>query len=336
MKRGISCGLSALVLTLTGCGITGADAKAGPPAGGWPQPAGSHVTADMCGLLTGADYKKLGHDRRAKITGTVDDRQNSLDCRYQAGDDMTLSLQPTADFAKYAFDAALTDHKGRLAESHRRSDLVSGVVGAADESWFDYGTPGTAKAGPVTHELRLRRGALILAITLSGFRGKKEKDPRNVLISLAGLVLGRLPHVGAKDTGTPHKIQYEVIGTGTAKSISWQDYTGVQTGGQATNTRLPWLHAIPVASTDGVQPTTPTLRAEANSPKAKIACVILADGVPVAAKRSTGSVNCEGTLPDSGGSRAQPASLRAHPDDARWGEASSSGSPRPDRAQRLG
>jgi len=36
MKRGISCGLSALVLTLTGCGMTGADATAGPPAGGWP------------------------------------------------------------------------------------------------------------------------------------------------------------------------------------------------------------------------------------------------------------------------------------------------------------
>ena len=335
MKRGISCALSALALALAGCGVTGADATAGPPPGGWPQPAGSEVTAAMCGLLTDADYEELGHDRRAKVSGAVDDQENSLDCRYRSGDDMTLSLQPTADFAKYVFAAGLTDHKDRLAGAHRPTGLVNAVVGAADESWFDDRTPGTAGAGPVAHELRLRRGSLILGITLSGVRGTKEKDPRSVLISLAGLVLRRLPHVGVTDTGTTHKIQYEVIGTGTAASIGWEDYTGIQGGGTVTNARLPWLRTIPVGSADGLQPATPTLRAQASSPTAKIACYVLADGVPVAAQRSTGSVDCRGTLPDSGGSRAQPASLRTRPDDARWGEAPSSGSPGPGQAQRY-
>jgi hypothetical protein len=330
MKRGIAGGLSALALA--GCGVTGAGATAGPPSGGWPQPSGSQVTADMCGLLTDADYDKAGHDRRAKISGTVDGQANSLGCRYRSGDAMTLSLQPTADFAEYEFAAGLTDHRRRLAGSHRRSGLVSGVVGAADESWFDDSAPGTA--GPVAHELRLRRGSLILGITLGGVRGKGEKDPRGVLVGLAGLVLQRLPHVGAKDTGTAHKIQYEVIGTGTAASISWEDYTGIQGGGRLANTRLPWLHAIPVGAADGVQPATPTLHVEASSPTAKIACVILSDGVPVAARRSTGVVDCRGEVPDSGGSRAQPASLRTRPYDARRGEMSSSGSPGPSQARR--
>jgi hypothetical protein len=40
--------------------------------------------------------------------------------------------------------------------------------------------PATADARPVAHEIRVRRGALILGITLSGVRGKKEQDPRSV------------------------------------------------------------------------------------------------------------------------------------------------------------
>ena len=313
--RGVSGGLVALALMTTGCGLArGEDAAAGPPPGGWPQPSGSHVTESMCGLLTDADYASLGHHRRKNVTGSVNDRQNSLDCQYESTDDLTLSLEPTADFAKYAFAAGLKDHRGQLADGHRRSVLVRDVVGAADESWFDYWTLGTAEARPVAHELRLRRGALIIGITLSGVRGKREKDPRSVLVALANLVLRRLPHVGAADTGTAHKIEYEVIGAGRAKSVDWEDYTDIQSDGKVDGPRLPWVHVVPMASAEGVQPDSPHLRAEAASPKTRIACLIVVDGVPVAAQRSRGFVDCRGTLPDTDdGAKGQPAFSRSRP-----------------------
>jgi hypothetical protein len=325
MRRGTSSCLialgCALVVALTGCRLTGGVANAGPPPGGWPQPAGSRVTKEMCGLLTKADYAQLGHDRQPNVTDAVNDHENTVDCQYKSTDDMTLTLEPTADFAHYVFAAGLKDHKHQLTEGHRQPALASGVVGAADESWFDYWTLGTAEARPVAHELRLRRGGLILGITLSGVRGKKEKDPRSVLIALADLVLRRLPHVGAKDTGTAHKIQYGAIGPGKAKSIQWEDYTGIQGAGEVGNTRLPWLHTVPMASEDGVQPSSPSLRVEASSPSAKVGCVIVIDNVPVAAKKPTkGFADCQGEFPDTSAgsppSAGQPASFRQGPSPA--------------------
>jgi hypothetical protein len=301
----------ALLVALTGCRVTAGGDDSGPPAGGWPQPAGNRVTDDMCGLLTNADYTKLGHVRRPKINSSVTSRANSLYCQYQSTDEMTLSLQPSAEFAKYVFAADLNYHKAQLTENHRQSALVNGVVGAADESWVDYWGPGTADARPVAHEIRIRRGALILGITLSGVRGKSEKDPRSVLVDLAGLVLRRLPHVGAKDTGTQHKIEYDVIGVGKAKSIDWTDYTGVQNAGTVTNVRMPWLHMVPMASVDGVEPDSLSLRVEASSPKTKVGCLIVVDGVPVAGvKPKPRFVDCQADFPDTSGGGAQPASFR--------------------------
>jgi hypothetical protein len=312
MKSGAPACLIVLVLlvVLAGCRPAAGD-DGGPPPSGWPQPAGDRVTQSMCGLLTNADYAKLGHARRPKITGSVTDRSNSLYCQYQGSDEMALSLQPSADFAKYEFAAELTEHKGQLAEGHRRSGLVNGVVGAADESWFDYWGPGTAEARAVAHEIRVRRGALILGITLNGVRGKHEKDPRSVLVDLADLVLRRLPHVGAKDTGTQHKIEYEAIGTGKATSIDWDDYTSVQNGGTLSNVRLPWLHMVPMASAGGARPASLYLRVEASSPRAKVGCLIVVDGVPVAGiKPQPRFVDCQADFPDtSGGGGAQPASF---------------------------
>lgn len=316
MRCGVSARLvaagCALLVALTGCRLTAAaDDDGGPPPGGWPQPAGGQITENMCGLLTDADYTRLGHVRRPKINSSVKTRANSLYCQYEGTDEMTLSLQPSADFAKYVFAAELKYHKDQLTENHRGSALVDGVVGAADESWVDYWGPGTAEARPVAHEIRLRRGALILGITLSGARGKREKDPRSVLVGLAGLVLRRLPHVGAKDTGTQHKIEYEAIGTGTAKSIDWADYTGVQNAGALANVRLPWLHMVPLATASGVQPDKLVLRVEARSPRAKVGCLIVLDGVPVAGERPRSHrAACEADFPvtDEGGD-AQPASF---------------------------
>lgn len=323
MSRGSFLGLvaagCALAAASAGCGLVGRRAEAGPPPGGWPQPTGGRVTKAMCGLLTDADYASLGHDRQPKVSGTVNDQANTIDCRYRSADGMTVTLEPTADYAEYVFAADLKGHERQLASGHRRSALAHCVVGPADESWFGNGTAGTTPSGPMAHELRLRRGSLLIGITLSGDRGKKEKDPRSVLIALADLVLRRLPHVGAKDTGTAHKIQYAVVGTGRAKSIEWQDYTDVQDGGEATGVRLPWLHTIPMGTAEGIPYNPPSMHVVASSPYAKIGCLIVIDDVPVSVKRlREGWADCEGDFPDSGtggGSppSAQPALFRSHP-----------------------
>lgn len=320
MRRGISWRLvalgCALMVVLSGCELmAGGDKEPSPPLGGWPQPAGERVTEKMCGLLTKADYSRVGHDGKVKSSGTVNTTTNTVNCRYESADAMTLSLRPTAAFAKYVFAAGLADHKRQLTNRRQRSALVSDVVGAADESWFDNRTPATAGNGPVAHELRLRRGGLLLGITLSGTRGEKGKDPRSALVDLAGVVLRRLPHVGAKDTGTPHKIQYEVFGPygpGGAKLITWTDYTGVESSGQVTRVRLPWLHTVPMASFDGADPDIPMLHATAISPRAKIGCLIVVDGEPVAGRKPrAGYADCEGPFPDDGGTAKQPSAQPA-------------------------
>jgi hypothetical protein len=100
-----------------------------------------------------------------------------------------------------------------------------------------------------------------------------------VLVALAGLVLHRLPKTGLKDTGTQHKIQYEAIGTGRAKSIQWGDYTDIQGAGELSSTRIPWLKTVPMATfatsedptsedptSEDPTPDPPFLRVEAGSP----------------------------------------------------------------------
>jgi hypothetical protein len=262
----------------------------------------------MCGLLTKADYAALGHVRRPSMSSMVHDSTNTLDCTYQSIDAMTLSLKPTAEAARYYFAADLEDHRRQLASGHRPSVLAKNVVALADESWFDNWAVGTAEQN--AHEIRVRRGALVLGITLSGVRGKKEGDPRSVLTALAELVLRRLPHAGTKDTGTNHKVEYEVVGLGRATSIWWEDFTGISSGGSVENTRIPWVRKVSMATAPGTRHNPPRLRVETASAKTKVGCLILVDGVPVAAQRPTagGLVECEGDLPeDDSGASAQPA-----------------------------
>ncbi|GLY83075.1 hypothetical protein [Actinoallomurus iriomotensis] len=310
MRRGLPAVLT-LVFVLAGCRLTGGADEAGPPAGGWPQPAGNRVTTQMCGLLTKADYSKLGHVLRPSMSSTVNDGTNTLDCSYQSVDAMSLTLRPTAEAARSYFAADLADHKQQLASGHRASVLAKDVVALADDSWFDNWTAGTAEQG--AHEIRVRRGALVLSITLNGKRGKKEGDPRSVLTNLADLVLRRLPHAGTKDTGTNHKVQYEVIGLGRATSIWWQDFTGVQSAGSVENTRMPWIRTVSMATSPGTTPDEAVVHVQTTSTTTKIGCLILVDGEPVAAERpqTGGDVECRGQIPeDDSGSGAQPAAYR--------------------------
>jgi hypothetical protein len=283
-------------LALIGCDPVAGSVHATPPPGGWPQPSGKWLTERMCGLLTKADYASPGHVRQPD-DNTINALDNSVDCHYPAGEEMRLSLKPTAEFAKYVFATGLQIHQDRLAAAHRRPELARDVAGATDESWFDVytATLGSTAADP---EIQVRRGALILDITLGGAR---EKDPRGILTKLAGLVLGRLPHVGAKDTGITHKITYEATGAGRATSVEWHDYGGVQDDRIVQNVRLPWVHTVEVATGGRLEPNLPNIWVKASSPDKKVGCLIVVDGVPQGSlPPAKDRTVCQGGFPDPG------------------------------------
>jgi hypothetical protein len=270
-----------VALALTGCAPAAGSARSTPPPGGWPQPTGKWLTEHMCGLLTKADYTSHAHPPQPD--DTINALDNSVDCHYRAGEEMTLSLKPTAEFAKYVFGTGLQIHRDRLAAAHRRSEIARDVVGVADESWFDVFTTtlGSTAANP---EIQVRRGALILDLTLSGASGK---DPRAVLTKLADLVLRRLPRVGAKDTGTTHTISYEASGAGRAGSVEWHDYGGVQDDRIVKNVGLPWVHTVQVATGGRLEPHLPNMWVKASSPGKKVSCQIVVDGVRAASPPPT-------------------------------------------------
>jgi hypothetical protein len=309
-----------VALALAGCDPVGGSAGGEPPPGGWPQPAAGQLTSDMCGLLTKADYNQLGHVRQPSMWGTVASENNSLDCQYRSNDELTLTLTPTAEYARYVFATGLEEHKGDLTRAHLTSDLAADVVGPADESWYDRSL-GSTDPTPEPHEIRLRRGALIVSIVLGGVRGRTEKDPREVLTELSNLVLRRLPHVGAKDVGTNHKIEYEVVGSGRAATLEWEDYTGFKHGGSLSKPRLPWVRTVQMAVRPGAMASNASLSVRASSPNAKVGCQIIVDGTPVAADgMRQGNAFCESPLPDrpdssdgggDDGSPAQPASFHS-------------------------
>ncbi|MDN3353406.1 hypothetical protein [Actinomadura sp. DC4] len=290
----------ALLLALAGCGtkVTGGGGggaeAAGPPAGGWPQPVNGKLTTAMCGLLTDADYKKFGHDRLPSVSQKmVDGEPNAVDCLYTVQDDLYLSLQPTAEAAKLGFAARLKDHKDRLAEDQRPTVLATNVVQGADESWFDYWTLGTADSKFKEYELQLRRGALLVNITLSGLKGKTEQDPRTVLSGLAGLVLQRIPTVGKTDTGRTLKAKFTVIGPGRARQIIYND-PSTQKSVTVKNVKLPWHVEKPLITLG--QPTVMlTLNALDSSPMAAVGCNISVDGQTVVQESpQMGLANCMG------------------------------------------
>jgi hypothetical protein len=299
MRRAILAFL--IAFALIGCAPAAGSARSTPPPGGWPQPTGNWLTERMCGLLTKADYSSPGHPRQPN--NTINALNNSVDCQYPAGDEMTLTLKPTAEFAKYVFATGLQIHRDRLAAGRRRSELARDVVGTADESWFDVFTTtlGSTAANP---EIQVRRGALILDITLSGAR---RKDPRGVLTKLAGLVLRRLPHVGAKDTGTTHTISYEASGAGRAGSVEWHDYGGVQDDRIVQNVGLPWARTVQVATGGRLKLYLPTVWVKASSPDKKVSCLIVVDGVPAASQPPTKDRTvCQAGIP-APGKHAKPA-----------------------------
>jgi|tagenome__1003787_1003787.scaffolds.fasta_scaffold20849789_1 hypothetical protein len=301
MRRGaaaLSLGC-ALLLALAGCGTktSGGGDKAqagGPPAGGWPQPENGRLTTKMCGLLTDADYKKYGHERLPVVSEKkVEDLPNAIDCLYMTSDELSLDLQPTAEAAKLKFAATLDDHKKRLAEDQRATILAQNVVPGAAESWFDYWTLGTAGSKFTEYEIQVRRGALIVGITLSGLKGKTEQDPRVLLSGLAGLVLQRVPAVGKTDTGRMQQARFTVIGPGgRAKQIVYNDPTSNKTI-TLKNVKLPWHVEKPLLALNAPFVLL-NLTAVSGKPMIGVGCSISVDGEMVVqeAPQITGFANC--------------------------------------------
>jgi hypothetical protein len=302
------------VIGLAGCGNDGgawppakerasagaaAPARATPPPGGWPQPEGGRLTEKMCGLLTDADYARFGHRRLPSVSEKLSESgSNRVNCLYMTGDELWLDLQPTAESARLVFAADFRTHKRRMAQDERQSVLATSVVPGIDASWYDYATLGSD--GPnQEHELRLRRGSLLVGITLSGIKGKNEQDPRTVLTGLAALVLQRVPDVGKTDTGRTHKVTYEVLGTGRATSITYGDPT-VGKAITRKNVRLPWRLVLPIGATG--RPGTPlVLNAASAAPLASLGCRISVDGRTVASEpRQGGLVFCQGNYTPTG------------------------------------
>ena len=305
-----------VALALAGCDPVAGSTGGEPPPGGWPQPAAGRLTGGMCGLLTKADYAGLGHVRQPSMWDTVAGGGNSLDCQYRSNDELKLTLLPTAEYAAYVFATGLQQHKDGLAQVHRASGLADDVVGPADESWYDRSL-GSTDPTPEPHEIQVRRGALIVGIVLGGVKGKTEKDPRDVLTELSNLVLRRLPHVGTQDVGTNHTIEYEVVGSGRAATLTWEDYTDFENNGSPSRPRLPWVRTIRVAALPGAATDPMSLSVRASSPDKKVGCQITVDGTPVAADgMRKGHAYCESPFPDQpdssddggDGRPAQPAS----------------------------
>ncbi|GAA2157327.1 hypothetical protein [Actinomadura napierensis] len=304
MKRGcairtVATG-GALALALSGCGGGGDGKASGPggaaakpaarataPAGGWPQPENGRLTAKMCGLLTDDDYARFGHERMPLENGApAQDGSNTIGCMYILGDQLTLSLQRTAQGAKIAFRQGVAEHQDR--RKGKQSVLASNVVQGADESWFDYSTLG----GDVSeYEVEARRGALTVGIILSEVPQHPDKDPKGILAGLAGLVLQRLPNVGKADTGTVHQVKYVLWGSGpVSKQVVYNDPVSNKTVTLA-GVKLPWHKEFPMPDT-GDQPTAALSVTGASAlPTGVIGCEILVDGKSVEKKAPDGFMN---------------------------------------------
>ena len=98
--------------------------------------------------------------------------------------------------------------------------------------------------------------------------------------SLCGLAMKSVAPPAPVTGEVPACPRCAVVGTGRARSIQWRDYTDLQNGGEASNTRIPWLQTVPMATSDdaGVTPDRPFVRVEAGSPNAKVGCLIVVAG----------------------------------------------------------
>jgi len=179
----------ATAAALTGCMSSGGDTGDGPakpPAGGWPQPEDGKLTAKMCGLLTAADFKPVGHNLiRALEAQPGKDSSNYVSCAGILGEWLTLDLQPTAESAKIRYDRSLDTRKDVVIVEKQQTVLAQDLLQGADQSWFDYGQApaGTKPGNPVYLKVDASSPATANPLALScsiSVRGKVVKQVQQV------------------------------------------------------------------------------------------------------------------------------------------------------------
>jgi hypothetical protein len=285
---------STVVFALAACAHAGGpDGAAGPPAGGWPQLQNGQLTDKMCKLLTPADYKRFGHNQLLALEAQAAGAKpagNYVSCSAPPADSLTMTLQPTAEAAKIWYAGGLMFRRHEVEEKNRDSVLAENVVPGVDESWFDYWLDSGGDDKLKDYELRLRRGALVASLQLTGVDVSKEKDPKATLVALAKLVLERMPDVGRSDTGTTPMVHFDVKGRGKAALVQYS----VPDGGtkKLENTDLPWSVDAPMAD-HGEQPITLSVTVQTDG-QLPVSCAITVAGKVVHQSQGPGFAICNG------------------------------------------
>ncbi|MGN9913839.1 hypothetical protein ACTMTJ_40525 [Phytohabitans sp. LJ34] len=295
---------AAVVVLLAAASCAGGDEETGggsvePPAGGWPQPENGQLTAKMCGLLTRADYEQFDHRQLLDLEPLTSQKEstNSVSCSAPPADMLGLTLQPTAESAKVWYQSSLAGRKSQVISHKRDTVLVENLVTGADESWLDFWVDSGNDDKLKDYELKVRRGALVVTLVLSGIDETKEKDPKGTLVALADRVLQRVGDLGKTDTGVTPMLRLEVNGKGKAGQIVYSvPDRDVKT---LTDVKLPWKVDLPLAD-HGEQLQNFSLNAHTPITRGLpvgISCRILVDGKILSQEQNFGFAGCLGHLP---------------------------------------
>ncbi|GAB7052228.1 hypothetical protein [Catenuloplanes indicus] len=259
---------AALCLTACGPGDSGGSGDAGPGQAptAWPQPVDGKLTEAMCDVLTPDDFLAVGVDalRWEERAVAPDISPNAVRCHALGGHFLWFTLQPDPVSADLYFQWLLHQQDtAPTAENH---------VPGADQSWF--------ATGGTDPQLFVRRGALVLSLSVGFAHDDTGFDPRAATATLAGQALERLPDVGRVATGKPHEMVLTVTGKDTAQAIvGYTDPITVEAV-QETVT-LPWNKKIQFPAFG--RPTSITLNASAPAPVSfttlpSVTCGITIDG----------------------------------------------------------
>lgn len=281
-------------LCLTACGGGGGD---GGGAGGatptaWPQPVDGKLTEAMCDVLSADDFLAVGvhamrwEDRRL----SPDVSPNAITCHALGSHFLGLNLQPDPVSAELYFDWLL-DTSPRKGTG--RTDAVS--VPGADASWF-------ATAGD-TSDLLVRRGSLIVSLSVGFLHDDTGFDPGAAATTLIGQLLERLPEVGRTATGRPHEMVMTVTGKDTAQATV--SYAGpLDTQATQETVDLPWTKTfqLPALGRHGV---SISLSAVVATPSLTtlpfVTCAVTVDGTEEAAGIPGPTTFCSGTFTEAAG-----------------------------------
>jgi hypothetical protein len=286
-----------VAVTLAGCPAGDGDRSGQAPPRSWPTLVDGQLTATMCGLLTKADFTDVGGSLLTPLEPTTDRRKassNSVACVGTPGNWLRLELQPTAEAAKIRYEAGFAEHRESVSGEKLDTVLAVDVLGAAEQSWFDYANAINGHR-PTDYQLVFRRAALVATVTLDGVDLSKTKDPAAALVRLAGRVLDRAADLGMADTGSTPMVRFEAKGTGRAERIDY--FTGDHGPVKVENVDLPWSATVPMADHGDFDVLLSlTVSADLHAfPPPSMSCAITVGPRPLAGTSNLGSALCSGS-----------------------------------------